>query len=51
MDLKFSGLVLDPFFCNGFNLAILQSLHKRSVEMKICNISATGFAKNLSKTL
>ena len=44
MGLKFSGLVLDPFLYNGFNLAILQSLGKSNEEMEILHIFAIGFA-------
>ena len=57
MGLKFSGLVLDLFLYNGFNLAILQSLRK-SPEMEILHIFATGCArifepslKNIPETL
>ena len=45
MGLKFSGLVLDPFLYNGFNLAILQSLGKSPEEMEILHIFAIGFAR------
>ena len=45
MGLKFSGLVLDPFLYNGFNLAILQSLEKSPEEMEILHIFAIGFAR------
>ena len=45
MDLKFSGLVLDPFLYNGFNLAILQSLGKNPEEMEILHIFAIGFSR------
>ena len=45
MSLKFSGLVLDPFLCNGFNLAIFQSLGKNNEEMEILHIFAIGFAR------
>ena len=45
MGLKLSGLVLNPFFCNGFNLAILQSLGKSPEEMEILHIVAIGFAR------
>ena len=58
MGLKFSGLVLDPFLYNGFNLAILQSLGKSPDEMEILHIFAIAFArifapsfKNLPKIL
>ena len=42
MGLKFSGLVLDPFLYNDFNLAILQSLGKSPEEMEILHIFAIG---------
>ena len=45
MGLKFSGLVLDPFLYNGFNLAILQSLGKSPEEMQILHIFAAGFVR------
>ena len=45
MGLKFSGLVLDPFLYNGFNLAILQSLGKNPEEMEILHIFVIGFAR------
>ena len=45
MDLKFLGLVLDPFLYYGFNLAILQSLAKSPEEMEIFHIFAIGFAR------
>ena len=45
MGLKFSGLVLDPFLYNGFNLAILQSLGKSPEEMEMLHIFALGFAR------
>ena len=45
MGLKFSGLVLDHFLYNGFNLAILQSFGKSPEEMEILHISAIGFAR------
>ena len=45
MGLKFSGLVLDPFLYNGFNLAILHSLEKSPIEMEILHIFAIGFAR------
>ena len=45
MGLKFSGLVLDPFLYNGFNLAILQSLGKSPEEMEILHIFVIGFAR------
>ena len=58
MGLKFSGLVLDPFLYNGFNLAILQSLGKSPEEMQVLHIFSIGFArifapsfKNLPETL
>ena len=40
MGLKFSGLVLDRFLYNGFNLAILQSLGKSPEEMGMLHIFA-----------
>ena len=58
MGLKFSGLVLDHFLCNGFNLAIFQLLGKSPEETEILHIFALGFArtfapsfKNLPKIL
>ena len=45
MGLKFSGLVLDPFLYNGFNLAILKSLGKSPEEMEISHIFVRGFAR------
>ena len=45
MGLKFSGLVLDPFLYNGFNLAILQSLGKSAKEIDILHIFSIGFAR------
>ena len=45
MGLKFSGLVLDPFLYNDFNLAILQSLGKSPEEMEILHIFAIVFAR------
>ena len=45
MGLKFSGLVLDSFLYNGFNLAILQSLGKSPDEMEILHIFVIGFAR------
>ena len=58
MGLNFSGLVLDPFLYNGFNLALLQSLGKSPGEMEILHNFAVGFArifapslKNLSEIL
>ena len=48
MGLKFSGLVLDPFLYNGFNLAILQSLGKSPEEFEILHICAKGFARILA---
>ena len=45
MGLKFSGLVLDPFLYNGFNLAILPSIVKSPEEMEILHIFAIGFAR------
>ena len=45
MGLTFSGLVLDPFLYNGFNLAILLSLGKSPEEMEILHIFAIGFAR------
>ena len=40
MGLKFSGLVLDPFLYNGFNLAMSQSLGKSPEEVEILHIFA-----------
>ena len=45
IGLKFSGLVLDPFLYNGFNLAILQSHGKSPEEMQILHIFAAGFVR------
>ena len=45
MGLKVSGLALDPFLYNGFNLAILQSLGKSLEEMEISHIFTIGFAR------
>ena len=45
MVLKYSGLVLDSFLYNSFNLAILQSLGKSTVEMEILHIFAIGFGR------
>ena len=45
MGLTFSGLVLDPFLYDGFNLAILQSLRKSPEEMEILHIFALGFTR------
>ena len=45
MGLKFSGLVLDSFLYNSFNLAILQSLGKSTEEMEILHIFAIGFGR------
>ena len=45
IGLKFSGLVLDPFLYNGFNLAILQSLGKSPEEMEMLHIFAIDFAR------
>ena len=45
MGLECSGLVLDPFLYNGFNLVILKSLGKIPEKMEILHILATGFAK------
>ena len=45
IGLKCSGLVLNPFLYNGFNLAILQSLRKSPKEMEILHIFAIGFAR------
>ena len=45
MGLKFSGLVLDPFLYNGFNLAILQSLGESPDKMEILHIFALDFAR------
>ena len=47
MGLNFSGLVLDFFLCNGFNLEILRSLGKSPEEMEILHISAIGFVNTL----
>ena len=45
MSPKFSGLVLDSFLYNGFNLAISQSLEKSPEEMEILHIFAIGLAR------
>ena len=45
MSLKFSGLVLDPFLYNGFNLAVLHSLGKRPEEMEMLDFFAIGFGR------
>ena len=45
MGPKFSGLVLDPFLYNGFNLAILQSLRKSPEEIEISHFFVIGFAR------
>ena len=45
MGLKFSGLVLDPFLYNGFNLAILHSLGESPDKMEILHIFAIDFAR------
>ena len=45
MGLKFSGLALDPFLYNGFNLAILQSLGKSPEEVEILHIFVVGFSR------
>ena len=50
MGLKFSGLVLDPFLYNGFNLAILQSLGKSPEEMQILHIFAAGFVRIFARS-
>ena len=47
MGLKFSGLVLDSFLCNDFNLEILKSLGKSPKEMKILHIFAIDFVNTL----
>ena len=45
VGIKFSGVVLDPFLYNAFNLAILQSLGKSPEEMEIFHIFAIDFAR------
>ena len=45
MGLKLSGLVLDPFLYNVFNLAILQSLGKSPEEMEILHPFTIGFTE------
>ena len=50
MGLKFSGLALDPFLYNGFNLAIFHSLRKSPEEMEILHIFAIGFSKILASS-
>ena len=45
MGLKFSGLVLDPFLYNGFNIAVLHSLGKSPEEMEMLDFFAIGFGR------
>ena len=45
MGLKLSGLILDPFLYNDFNLVNLQSLGKSLEGMEILHISAVGFTR------
>ena len=45
MGRKFSGLVLVPFLCTGFNLSILQSCEKSLDKMDILHIFAIGFTR------
>ena len=51
MSLTFSGLVLNPFLHNGFNLAVLQLLGKTPKEMEILHISAMVFARIFAPSL
>ena len=48
MGLKFSGLLLNAFLYNGFNLAILQSLQKSPGDMEILHIFVIGFASTFA---
>ena len=45
MGPNFSGLVLDPFMYNGFNLVILQSPGKSLERMEILHIFAIDFSR------